>query len=310
MSFADSVRGELISAAVKRPCCKKALVCGMLAGAEREGACLSLSLRDGDVAEFAAETVRKTYCRSPELLPAVVRGRKGWNLSFSSPAAADRVGLMEEFGKDPGAPEKADADEQSRVDAVIGISCECCRSSFLRGAFLTLATVNDPHRSTHLEFSVRHTERTAFLRAFLTSCGYPPGIIRRAGGDGLYYKDSGSAEDLIAMAGAGKTAMEMMNIRIEREIRNQENRATNCVAKNIEKSVSAASRQLAAIEKLALTGMLAQLPEPIRLTARLRAENPDATLEELRMLHEPPITKSGLNHRLQKLLDMADKTGL
>jgi len=101
--------------------------------------------------------------------------------------------------------------------------------------------------------------------------------------------------------------MEMMNLRIEREIRNQENRATNCVAKNIEKSVSASARQMAAIEKLTVTGMLAQLPESIRITALLRAENPDASLEELRNLHEPPITKSGLNHRLQKILSEAEK---
>ena len=101
--------------------------------------------------------------------------------------------------------------------------------------------------------------------------------------------------------------MEIMNLRIERDIRNQENRATNCVTKNIEKSVSASAKQMDAIEKLILSGMLAQLPETIRITARLRAENPDASLEELRNLHVPPITKSGLNHRLQKILAEADK---
>jgi DNA-binding protein WhiA len=102
-------------------------------------------------------------------------------------------------------------------------------------------------------------------------------------------------------------AMDNRNLRIAREIRNNENRATNCVAKNIEKSVSASAKQMDAIEKLTITGMLAQLPDSIRLTARLRAENPDASLEELRNLHNPPITKSGLNHRLQKILSEADK---
>ena len=185
--------------------------------------------------------------------------------------------------------------------------CESCRSAFLRGAFLSVGTLNDPHRSTHFELTLRHPARAGFLAEFLAACGYPPGVIHRGDSVGLYYKDCASAEDLAALAGAGKSAMEMMNIRIEREIRNQENRATNCVAKNIEKSVSASARQMAAIEKLTLTGMLAQLPEPLRVTARLRAEHPDATLEELRLLHLPPITKSGLNHRLQKLIEAADK---
>lgn len=197
-------------------------------------------------------------------------------------------------------------DEASSVDDFLEFSCESCRSAFLRGAFLAGATVSDPRKSFHMEL-ITQKESEAILTAFLESCGYEPRRMERGKGVGLYYKSGTSVEELITLMGAARAAMEIINIRIEREIRNQENRATNCVAKNIEKSVSAASRQMAAIEKLTLSGMLAQLPDGIRHTALLRAENPDATLEELRMLHEPPITKSGLNHRLQKILDAADK---
>ena len=172
---------------------------------------------------------------------------------------------------------------------------------------MACGTLNDPQKSTHLEFLLRDEHCASLLGAFLEDSGYAPKQADRKGVTGLYFKDAGSVEDLLALMGAVKISMDMMNLRIEREIRNQENRATNCVAKNIEKSVSASAKQMAAIEKLTVTGMLAQLPDSVRLTARLRAENPDASLEELRNLHVPPITKSGLNHRLQKLLTEAEK---
>ena len=120
--------------------------------------------------------------------------------------------------------------------------------------------------------------------------------------------DARIAEDLLAMMGASLAMMDVMNVRIEREIRNQENRATNCVAKNIEKSVSAAARQMAAIEKLTVTGMLAQLPESVRATALLRAENPDATLEELRNLHgvKKPLMIMNFLERLDESINIQD----
>ena len=109
------------------------------------------------------------------------------------------------------------------------------------------------------------------------------------------------------MMGAQHTVFEIMNSRIEREIRNNENRATNCVAKNIEKTISAAQRQIEAINLLMEHNRLDTLPEPLRVTAMVRYHNPDATLDELVYRHDPPISKSGLNHRLKKIQDAADE---
>ena len=109
--------------------------------------------------------------------------------------------------------------------------------------------------------------------------------------------------DLLYHIRAMKTAFEYSDICIENEIRNRENRATNFVASNISKSVEASQRQVAAIEELVATGAMLKLPEEILYTARLRIENPDATLSELARLHEPPISKSGLNRRLNRILE-------
>ena len=100
--------------------------------------------------------------------------------------------------------------------------------------------------------------------------------------------------------------MELMNIRFERQLRGEENRATNCLTKNISKTVSAAVRQTEAIRALQKSGRLSQLPDGVQETAALRLQNPEASLEELRALHDPPITKSGLNHRLKRLLEESE----
>ena len=290
-SYADSVREELLSLEVKNPCCKKALVGGLMLTAELGDKRISVISKSEAVADYTAEEIRRRFGKEPERLNASAHGHVKWILSFFSPAA--RKLLAEMDSTDEGAWSVS--------------TCEGCRSAFLRGAFLACGTLNDPEKSTHLEFLLPDGRRSECLKTFLSECGYVPGVAKRPSGVGLYFKDGASVEDLLAIMGAGGMSMEMMNLRIEREIRNQENRATNCVTKNIEKSVAACAKQMDAIEKLTVTGMLAQLPDSIRLTARLRAENPDASLEELRLLHEPPITKSGLNHRLQKILSEADK---
>ena len=176
----------------------------------------------------------------------------------------------------------------------------------MRGVFLALGTVNDPHKSFHLEFKIPTARAERFL-SFLDDMGYPPRSIRREGHVGVYYKDSSSIEELITLMGAGQILFEIINSRIERDIRNNENRATNCVARNIEKTIAAATRQMEAINRLMETGRLESLPEGLQQTARLRYANPDASLDELVSLHIPSISKSGLNHRLKKIMDAADE---
>ena len=283
-SYADSVREELLELSVKRACCRRSLLMGLLFTAETADEVVA-EYKNQATAELAAKELRHRLGKPPAMDRCSAYGHTKWEIRL--PAAGVAKLLKEQ---ESGLPD-----------------CEGCRSAFLRGAFLSCGTVNDPERSTHLEFSLQNGTCADRLRSFLQSFGYEPRTVKRQNGVGLYFKDAASVEDLIALSGAGKISMDMMNLRIEREIRNQENRATNCVAKNIEKSVSASAKQMDAIEKLTVTGMLAQLPDSIRLTARLRAENPNASLEELRNLHVPPITKSGLNHRLQKILNEADK---
>ena len=177
----------------------------------------------------------------------------------------------------------------------------------MRGLFFVSGTVNDPQKSYHLEFVLPSEESADAVTDYLSSIGYPPRRIARNTGVGLYYKDATSVADLITLMGSHSIIFEFYNARIASDIRNNENRATNCVTRNIQKSVAAAARQMEAIGRLMESGKLDSLPEPLRETALLRYRNPDATLDELKELHHPAISKSGLSHRLQKLLDAAEE---
>lgn len=293
MSFADEVREELCELPIKKPCCRKALTAGLLMGAkEGSNKQITVRYRCEEVATLASAMIRQQYGKAPDSEMTGKCGHRYYDLFFTSPAVHKLLGQL--------------ASPETDAQTVLRFSCDGCHAAYLRGVFLATGTVNDPHKSFHLEFLMPDSGRADFLSGFFEGIGYPAGRIKRAGGIGVYFKDGASVEDLVGMMGSQHTVFEIINSRIERDIRNNENRATNCVAKNIEKTISAATRQMEAINALMEAGKLESLPEPLYNTAMVRYRNPDATLDELVALHDPPISKSGLNHRLKKLLDEAE----
>ncbi len=290
-SFAEQVREELYGVAVKKKCCKRARLLGLLINStEYEGENkIYFRIHSMELLDFVISSYFAHFDDPNSLIECKPLPHGDKILRFRSPAISKIL---------------ADIDNEGRATFLNG--CELCTGCFLRGVFLACGTLNDPRKSLHLEFLVNNPKRAEFLQKVLTDCGYPPHIVKRRNGTGLYYKDGTSIEDLIAMFGSGRYAMELMNIRFERQLRGEENRATNCTTQNIAKTVSAAMRQIDAIKILKKNGKLSQLPAGIQETARLREENPEASLEELREMHNPPLTKSGLNHRLKKLIDEAE----
>ncbi len=290
MSFADAVREELCEITVRSVCCRHALTDGLLIRAEGEnGRDFSVRYRSEPVATLASAMIKRTYGISPESEMTGACGHRYYDLRFSSPAIGKRLRHCRESGN------------------LVEAKCESCRASFLRGVFLAAGTVNDPQKSFHLEFLMPNEALAVSFSVFLCELGYPPKTIRRAGGIGVYIKSSAGVEELIGLAGAQHTVFDIINNRIEREIRNNENRATNCVAKNIEKTISAATVQMEAINLLMEHGRLERLPESLQESARLRYQNPDATLDELAAMHPATISKSGLNHRLAKIMEAAEE---
>ena len=297
MSFADDLRAELVGLTVKKNCCRRALCAGLLMGAEHtEDGAVLLCCRYECVALLAAEALEKQYAKRPTVTVKASHGHRTWTVCLSSSTAGKLASRLQ-------------AARDNSLDELLHLSdCEGCRSAFLRGLFFLFGTVNHPQKSSHLELCCPNENIAVTVSAFLEGIGYPPKRIARKNGIGLYYKDGNQVSDLVTLMGAHSIIFEFYNARIAGDIRNNENRATNCVARNIEKSVSAAARQMEAIEMLMQRGKLDALSDPLKDTALLRYRNPDATLDELKELHNPPISKSGLNHRLQKLMDAAEQS--
>ncbi len=293
MSFAEALREELAALPIKKNCCRRAFCAGVLLSARRVNAHeVTLRCRFESVLPTVKGTLETVFGKEAEMHTVAFHGHRYTDLTVNSPACAKLTGRLQS--------------EDADLEALLKLSmCESCRSAFLRGAFLSVGSLSDPQKGSHLEFILPDGRGEMVLNAYLTDAGYPPRRISRSTGCGFYYKDSNSVGDLLTLMGSVHMIFDYYNTRIERDIRNNENRATNCVARNIEKSISAATRQMEAIGFLMECGLLESLEEPLRVTALLRYKNPDATLDELKELHVPSISKSGLNHRLQRLLEIA-----
>lgn len=182
---------------------------------------------------------------------------------------------------------------------------ECCRSAFLRGIFFAGGSVTDPLKRYHLELTTSHAQASRELDVLLRECGYPPKSVSRNGSFVTYFKQSDQIEDFLTLIGAPVAAMNVMSAKLEKDLRNSVNRRLNCDSANLDKAVLAAQEQMEAIRTLQAAGLLDQLPDKLQLTAALRLENPELTLSELAEVFDPPVSKSCLNHRLRKLLELA-----
>ena len=291
MSFSNEVKKELISIPIKKNCCKKAFLLGLLynADADKSGEG-RIEYNVPQVAECASELLGKTA--DARIKETVRAARRYYELSFFSRSVS---GFLYKV------------DNQSDIATAAAFRCEGCRSSFSGGVLASTVSVNDPHKGYHLDISLeaRNAKRLASLAEYLTQCGFEPKVHKREKKVSLYFKSNTQISDLLSFSGAMRSSFEFANVCIERDIRNNENRATNCVAKNISKSVGATRKQIDAINKLIECHKYESLSAELEQTARLRLENEDISLAELARLHEPPISKSGLNHRLEKICELA-----
>ena len=183
---------------------------------------------------------------------------------------------------------------------------ECCKSSFLRGAFLAGGSVTDPEKGYHLELATTHQSVAAETYLLLSEAlGFDPKKAKRGGGQVLYFKQSDQISDCLTFLGAPVAAMGIMEAKLEKELNNKINRRCNCDDANISKVVEAAQEQLAAIRTLRHKGVVEQLPVKLQQAILARETNPEASLSELAAMMEPPISKPAMNHRLKKLLELA-----
>ena len=298
MSFSGEVKSELCRAAMSRGCCARA---------ELYGALLYCNT-------FTAQELRIiTECeefaiRLPELFDRAFGG-----LSFDRmPTALEQKYI---FQINDGAKLERIIDAfgfDARQSPVLHINFglleeDCCRAAFLRGAFLAGGSVTDPNKRYHLELETSHAQASRELQALLTDMGRQPKQVARGGYQVTYFKISDQIEDLLTLMGAPLSAMALMNTRAEKELRNGVNRRVNCESANLDKAVDAAQEQLEAIRRLYELGRVEELSPQLKETVILRETYPELTLSQLAEEFDPPVTKSCLNHRLRKLVELSKK---
>ena len=182
----------------------------------------------------------------------------------------------------------------------------CCKRAFLRGLFLTTGSMTDPNSGYHLELVVGNYGKATRIQDIMGAFGVEAKIVERKKNYIIYIKDGASIVDFLNVIGAHVALMEFENVRILKEMRNSINRQVNCETANIKKTVSAASRQTADIQYIHDPIAFGHLSETLSKIGRLRMEYPELALKELGEMLDPPIGKSGVNHRLRKLSEIAN----
>ncbi len=299
MSFSSDVKTELCKVENKRDCCVKAECYGLWLFSrcfEREGAYVTES---GPVARRMLELAAAGAGVSGEMDYALSR-RKNRAYKVFLPEEGSRLRLLETFGH-------TGKETSLRVNRA-AFENECCPQAFLRGAFLSCGTVVDPNKEYRLEFSVPYRNLANSLYTLVQEVpafSVTPALASRKGGYVVYLKESGQIEDMLTYLGAPGAAMQLMQVYMYKEAKNDINRKANFETANMDKTYSASARQIAAIAALSDAGALSSLPEGLQELARFRLENPDMTLRQLS--ESLGISRSGVNHRLQKLLELGEK---
>ncbi|MDD6485156.1 MAG: DNA-binding protein WhiA [Clostridiales bacterium] len=182
---------------------------------------------------------------------------------------------------------------------------KCCRKAYVRGAFLGGGSVNSPEKDCHLEFATKHEDSARELAAILEHDGFLPKLTSRKGYTIVYFKDRDSIADLLGYMGEGAGGLMMFEKQIEKQVRNDINRLVNCENANTNKLAKAASRQIYAVEKIQKANRWSELPEVLQEIGNLRCKYPEDSLKELGEKLSPPIGKSGVNHRLNRIIEFA-----
>ncbi len=196
-------------------------------------------------------------------------------------------------------------DEKDLIWDGLVLQQNCCKRAFLRGLFLATGSVNNPEKAYHLEMVFLSETFAMGVCSLLKDMQLEGKLVQRKKYYVVYIKDGSMIVDFLNNIGAPLSLMEMENIRIIKDVRNGINRRVNCETSNIHKTVSAARKQIEDIELIERTIGIKSLPANLRQMAELRLEEPDATLQELGELLNPPVTKSGVNHRLRKISQIA-----
>ena len=307
MSFSAAVKQELAALPLEKPCCMAAEFNALTS------CCASLSLQGGGRVQVRYRTLsasvlkriftllkRRYSLRGLPRQSSLSRfgGQKQYALQLS---VQDSRTLMQKLFPGKSAQDLgAFRGVPKRVARRI-----CCRRAWIRGAFLGCGSLSDPQRGYRAEFVLEDASRAAYLIRLLALCDVQAGLVRRRGALVVYVRQGDALVTLMGLMGAARAVLDIENIRAAGSLRAAVNRVTNCDSANVSKQLSAAQQQVARITRISLAEGLNALPDGLEQLARLRLSNPDVTLAQLGELLNPPLSKSGVQHRMERIMRYA-----
>ena len=295
MSFSTDVKNELIALPMVADCCRHAEAYGMLLfGRSFSAASISLAAENTTVSDHYAQCIAGITGAVPQQ-----SNPSGKMAIVSVRTAAERRAVLSAFGHSAG-------EVSLRINRA-NLANDCCFHAFLRGVFLSCGSISSPEKNYHLEFVVPYLKLSTDLLSFLSELGLSPKHVVRKGYHVVYFKDSESIEDILTMTGATNATLELINVKIGKDLRNHTNRRVNFETANIDRAVHASARQLAAIQRIQRKRGLDSLSPGLRRIAQVRLENPEASLMELEELLDGELSRSGINHRLKRLEQIAEE---
>lgn len=293
MSFCSDIKTELTEIKVSR-CCLQALTYGLLLfGRSFNAKKISMQSENYAVARLYSSLIEKNY----DAQVNIIKGESK-NITYRAEVSdeIDRLKILAsvDFGMCDG---KISHEFFNRA---------CCEAAFVRGAFLACGQMSDPEKSYRVDFPVKSEALAVELRDILSKHSVNANISTRGSGFVVYIKRSEMIINLLALMGASMRSLELIETTIIKEANNKTNRMFNCDGANIKKTIEASIKQRTAIEYLIKREMLSSLPKELISAANLRMRYPESSLKDLCKNSPEPITVSGLNHRLKKIIDIYD----
>ena len=310
MSFSSKVKEELSKECNSpRHCFAETAaiisMCGKVIFDEKDHVRIEIHTENVTVARKYFTLLKKTYNINTDISirhSSSLNKNRSYVLSVNDDETARKIlmtcRLMKPFGV---------IEEDFSISDSLIIQRECCKRAFIRGAFLAAGSVSDPVKTYHFEIVCLSEAKAKQLQMIMETFNINARVIKRRKYFVVYVKDSSQVVDLLNIMGAYNALMDMENVRIVKDMRNNVNRKVNCETANINKTVSAAVKQIEDIRFIQMSSAFDELPESLQEMAELRVRYPEATLAELGQLLDTPVGKSGVNHRLKKISLFADE---
>ena len=290
MSFTLDVKNELVNINTDDICCRRAMFAGIISfGGSIRKSDYIFSTENIAVAELITDLAAQLFGLKTQITA------KGSSYSLTVYGAESIFPMLGIY-----------LDGLPGFHIPSAITSDCCLRAYARGAFIGGGSVMSPEKRYHLEFVTPHYSINNEFQKIFTHFDIPSKSLVRKSRYVTYFKDNEIICDVLAMIGAGNAVLEVSNTNIAKSLKNRDNRRINCETANVVKTINAAVNQVVAIEKIKNTSGLSSLPPALEELARLRLKYHDLSLSEIANMMHPPLSKSGVNHRMRRIIKIAE----